>query len=224
MTMTVTELLIHPENFALEATLRMVDQVNLRFERTVAQSTESDTPLVWAWSPDPSGLYDHLRSDPSLADLHLLSKKDHWRLYQFTWVPAIADAIANLTDGESAVLDMQGTEDGWQLRVLFSERESLATLTTRYAERGIRVEILRIHQLRLSPESEYGLTTAQYEVLQKAFDQGYFHVPRRCTMRDIAEDLNVSQQALSERMRRALQNLIGNSLILQGRTADEAFD
>lgn len=224
MTTTVAELLIHPKNFALEETLSAVDQVNLRFERTVAHSTEGTTPFVWAWSSEPNRLYERLRDDPSLEDIHVLSKKDQWRLYRFTWAPSITSVIEVLTGGEGAVLDMEGTEEGWQLRVLFSERESLAALTKQYAERDIRVEILRIHQLTMNPESEYGLTTAQYEVLQKAFDQGYFHVPRRCTMRDIATELNVSQQALSERMRRALQNLIGNSLVLQGPPTDEVLE
>lgn len=47
-----------------------------------------------------------------------------------------------------------------------------------------------------------GLTTRQRETLRLAADRCYFEIPRRATLADLADELGVSDQAISERLRR----------------------
>lgn len=51
------------------------------------------------------------------------------------------------------------------------------------------------------------LTVLQKETLELALDQGYYDVPKKASLHDLAADLGVSHQALSERLRRAHRNL-----------------
>lgn len=63
---------------------------------------------------------------------------------------------------------------------------------------------------------EFGLTAERYEVLTAAAERGYFDVPRRLTMTELAEELDISQQALSERLRRGHGTLIDSALRIDG--------
>ena len=45
-----------------------------------------------------------------------------------------------------------------------------------------------------------------------AWEAGYFETPREATLEDLASDLEISQQALSNRVRRGLNTLISNTL------------
>jgi len=48
---------------------------------------------------------------------------------------------------------------------------------------------------------------AQQEALSLAFDRGYFEIPRRVTLVELGDEVGVSDQALSERLRRAQTKL-----------------
>ncbi|WP_420028719.1 helix-turn-helix domain-containing protein [Halorussus caseinilyticus] len=52
------------------------------------------------------------------------------------------------------------------------------------------------------------MTDRQYEALRTATEMGYFEVPCRVELEDIADALGVSRQSVSERLRRATEALV----------------
>jgi hypothetical protein len=62
-----------------------------------------------------------------------------------------------------------------------------------------------VRRLRTVPDDRPELLTpVQRRTLVVAIEQGYFEIPRQSTLDDLAADLGVSKQAVSERLRRAL--------------------
>jgi predicted DNA binding protein len=57
------------------------------------------------------------------------------------------------------------------------------------------------------------LTRAQREALGLAFDRGYFDVPRDGSLDEMATNLDISPQALSDRLRRGQRNLLEVALV-----------
>ena len=57
-----------------------------------------------------------------------------------------------------------------------------------------------------------GLTERQRETLVAAYQGGYYDIPRRKTLVDLAAELGVSDQAISERLRRGERKLIHEQL------------
>lgn len=53
----------------------------------------------------------------------------------------------------------------------------------------------------------FNLTEKQEAVLVEAIEGGYFEIPRGSTLGDIADHLSISEQAASERLRRAMASL-----------------
>lgn len=59
----------------------------------------------------------------------------------------------------------------------------------------------------------YGLTEPQRDTIVTAYKAGYFEIPREVSLVDFAEQQGLSHQALSERVRRGLRNLVDSTLI-----------
>jgi Predicted DNA binding protein len=57
------------------------------------------------------------------------------------------------------------------------------------------------------------LTDTQREALVLAYERGYFNSPRESSLEAIGEELGITQQSLSSRLRRGHRRLIENTLI-----------
>lgn len=56
------------------------------------------------------------------------------------------------------------------------------------------------------------LQAEQREALQVALEAGYFDVPRNATLVELVEELDVSDSAVSRRLRRALSTLLDGTM------------
>lgn len=56
------------------------------------------------------------------------------------------------------------------------------------------------------------MTAAQQEALLLAFESGFYDSPRTTTLAEIGDELEISQQAVSSRLRRGTRRLIANTL------------
>ena len=71
--------------------------------------------------------------------------------------------------------------------------------------------------------ARYGLTSPQRDALVAAYEAGFFDVPQRTTLTELAEQLGITQRALSKRLHHAHKNLVGNALTVgQVGEGDEA--
>jgi len=62
------------------------------------------------------------------------------------------------------------------------------------------------------PEGELSLSSEHRETLRLAYREGYFEVPRRTTQTQLADDIEISDSALSQRIRRGVNILVEQSL------------
>ena len=118
-----------------------------------------------------------------------------------------------------SVLWALGRSDGWEFELRFPNSDAVPRFHRQCLDRNITVDPKRVRQT--APESTqtvrtHGLTEKQREALVRAFDSGYFDVPRRATLTDLADELGVSDTAVSERLRR------GTSLMIDGTLFDSS--
>lgn len=77
---------------------------------------------------------------------------------------------------------------------------------------GLSLTIDAIYELSDDESSHHGLTDSQHTALVKAEEMGYYDVPRTTELVELADEFDISHQALSERLRRAHGNLIDRML------------
>ncbi|WP_435153458.1 bacterio-opsin activator domain-containing protein [Haladaptatus sp. DFWS20] len=224
MTATVVEVEIPSDEFALSQSLSTRADLTFEIERVVAHDDDQVMPFVWVSSEESSRdeLESALDEDPSVKDIELLTDlEDEW-LYRMEWVDQIDTLIQILVKEDGTILAAMGDDHSWNLRIVFPEREALSR-TYEYCEsKGLTLDILNIYKLEEGRKGRFGLTEHQQDTLTLAYERGYYHVPRDVTADDLADELEISHQAVSERLRRAHGSLVENAIILgEGANTDE---
>lgn len=101
---------------------------------------------------------------------------------------------------------MNGTisQDGFYWTVVISDYSELKKMLREFLEAKINVKVIKVVKLK----SQDILTARQEQILKIALEAGYFDYPKKITISELAEKLNMSVSTLSEILRRAEKNVI----------------
>jgi hypothetical protein len=194
------------DSFALGDTFERVPDVEFDTVPVVAHEAGTAIPLLWASTDDPGAVREALKADPTTVGACQLAEDEEQSLYRVEWQPAVNAVVEGLL-GQGPLLDAHGSQEGWSFRLLFPHRSSVDALADRCRDLGLDAGI---H----GPSADFirGATISkkQAEALSAALSMGYYAVPRRRTLEDVADEVGVSHQALSERLRRGQQGIIAH--------------
>lgn len=219
---TVAQLGVPAETFALRETLPAVPDASVEAERVVAHDDQRVMPFVWAATDDLDAFEAALADDSTVENERRLIELADGGFYQMEWVDRIDVLVHSMTEYGAAILKAEGRDDRWRLRILFPDREALSRTHDFCREHDLRMDVEQIHELdRRDQQSQWGLTTEQYEAVTTALEGGYYEVPREVAARELAAELDISHQALSERLRRGHGTLVANALTVDGTEESE---
>ncbi len=210
---TVAGVTVPAESFVLGETLRAVPGAEFNCEPTVASASGIDMPLVRASGVESDPLEEGLANDGSVEAFDLLATPDEELLYRVEWAPQFRLVLKFVASEEATIMGARARQGEWTLRMLYPDRDALARAHDACVDHGIDLELGHVHTLEGDSAQRFGITGEQREALEAACEQGYFEIPRRVGLRDLASDLDVSHQALSERLRRGHDGLIKKTLV-----------
>jgi predicted DNA binding protein len=211
---TIAEIRFPAEEFALAETLSDVPHLEFETVRVVAHESARVLPLVWVQTNDPDALDNAFAADSTVENVHLLADLTNERLYRMDWVANVETVVHALLEHDGTVLSASGRADGWHLRILFPDRDSLSATHDFATDNAISFSLQNVSDLNEGRGSQFALTEHQHEALLTAYTHGYYDIPQSATMDDLAEELGVSTQAVSQRLHRAYNNLIENALVI----------
>ncbi|MFA9418412.1 helix-turn-helix domain-containing protein [Natrinema sp. HArc-T2] len=171
--------------------------------------------VFWASGGDFESFESALEGDPTTKEYASLTELDDRRLYRVTYPK---DAVQELLYPKAAehdivYLDVRTTHKESRFRARVPTLEALKEYRKACQEEDIPFHLHRLYREESdNPAEQFGLTTAQYNGLVRAHDQGYFKQPRCITLEELAEEADVTSSALGRRMRRALDTLIEQTL------------
>jgi predicted DNA binding protein len=212
---TIAEIRVPTDEFVLRETLETVDDAEFEVMRVAAHGSDDVIPFLIARAADQDALEAALDEDMSVKNVTPLAASDEDWLYRMEWVEDIRFVLHVLTEEEGTILSAYGNSEGWHLRIMFTDRESLSTTFEFCDQQGLSLDIERIYELEdATRRGQYGLTAEQLDTLLTAYNRGFYDIPRVRTMNELAEGIGISHQALSERLRRGHRNLIENTLVV----------
>lgn len=214
---TLVDLDLSADAFVLEHLLESVAGVRVELEVLVPVDPAA-IPLFWVASDDPDAVDAALRADASVADASLLVSTGEWRLYEATWEAATEDALAPIAGSGTRVQRATADPDGWTLCLLFRSREDVARFVDGCRSRDVDVDLRRVSDPSRSPADD-AVSDRQAEILRAAYEHGYWEVPRGITLAELADEVGVSNTAVSEALRRGIDNLVAETLV-GGRSRD----
>lgn len=211
---TIAEFELSISEFALGGTFERIPTLEVEIERLVAHDQDQLMPLVWVTAEDFDSVDEAFASDTSIESIEHLSVVGDDQLYRMKWVESTEMVAHVLIEEEGTILSAFGNESGWEFRVLFPDRKSLSRTYEFAEQQGLSFTVSRIYDLDETRSGRFGLTEEQHDTLLLAVEEGYFDVPRGITQPELAKKLDISHQALSERLRRAQKTLTKNTIII----------
>jgi hypothetical protein len=194
------------ESVGLAATVERLSDVHFRVEEN-AMTNSSGTLHLWLTASDPNAIDDALDADPSVETYEHLDTERGTRLYRIT--PNTFGLVREIVDGcDGTVTEASGGPSGWTFEVRFRDQEQLSSLERAFDRFDVPADYRSVKPVRNPCEGTGdGLTETQRRTVELAIESGYYDVPRATTLVDLAEELGISHQAVSERLRRAERRL-----------------
>lgn len=168
--------------------------------------------LVWAcWAsgdefePFERGLED----DTIIDEWALLSQFEDRHLYELT-LSSEPDRLVHSVIVELGIhiLDREQAVDHIWTKLRCPSRDAYRAVRDRWTELHGNCRTHRLVEEGATGSSHDVLTPKQREVLTLAYERGYFKIPREVELRELSNDLNISETAVSQRIRRGLQELV----------------
>jgi predicted DNA binding protein len=209
----IAELRLTDAQLVLRPSLQAAPGMTIEREWATAADRASDPVVfVWAWGGDFEGFEAAIPDDPTVREFERIDDEGDRRLYRVVVDRSVItnpEPIDRETDASR--LSMETTADGAVLEVRLPDREALRTYIEMLREKGFTVDLLRAHSAGQEHE-RYGLSEKQAKALREARSAGYFRVPRETDLDELSDRLGVSEQAVSERIRRGLDSVLAETI------------
>ena len=207
---TIADISIPSGSFELGRTIEGHPDVEFELERVVPLSGGGPLPLFWVTRGDVDAVEESIRSHPFTRSLRRLTSTDGRTLFEARWNLDRDGFLGALSEYDIHLLEATGTAEEWNFHLRFADREDLTAFNEQVTERGIPVTLRRLFDPSTITDSS-SLSSDQRRAIALAYSRGYFDVPRRTTITELAEEFDISDSALSQRLRRGLKSLISTS-------------
>lgn len=107
--------------------------------------------------------------------------------------------------------EIRVTDDGIDVTMVGSQ-QAIAREIGEYSDAGMTVLLERLGDYRGPRDTLDVLTDRQREILETAYELGYFDVPRNGSTADVADSLDLDPSTVAEHLQRAERNLVGTLL------------
>lgn len=183
----------------------------IEFERTASVSGHRSASVIVSGA-DVGGAVAALRENPLVDDVAPVSEREDESVYDLTWGVTLPGLLTCIGESDGTIISAAAVDDTWAFELRFSEGNA-SRFYERYRDAEHPITVQRVTpDSATRPARRAGLTAKQREMLLHALDTGYFDVPRRTTMVDLAGEFDISDTAVSQRLRRGLSTVLRRSV------------
>lgn len=200
------------DEFPLGTVFENLPGVTVELERLIPHKSRV-IPYFWVRGAQADDIEAAFEAHAGVANVDLIDSVDEEYLMRAEWESEYFGILSALAAANVTILTGVGSAEGWQFEVRAESREAISEFRSNCQNNEIDIEITAVHALLPIQGEGYDLTDPQREALELAFERGYFDSPRATSLEDLADELGISQQALSSRLRRAHRRLIAGTLV-----------
>lgn len=155
------------------------------------------------------------------TELDALDCVEDWELvseapnsYVYVVEVAALEMPAEAADAHDDLLGMcdPTVVDRGLLLSLVGSQETIRAVLRNFEDAGVVPELHRLGDYDGGQRTLDALTDRQLEVLQTAYELGFYEVPREATIDDVAAEIDVDGATVSEHLQRAERNVLSQQL------------
>ena len=210
----IVELTVPPTEFQLGRILSVESAAKITLKTMVPLGTQA-VPLFQVVGETDDSFQSDVNAHEVVSDINVVNKHDGTVLYALDWTVAADTFLDRIRTHDGHILEAEGGQDRWTIQIRFPSHDTLAAFQADCNDTQTPIDIKRIFN-PTNPDAGawYGLTAPQRETLVFAVEQGYYSLPREASTVAVADEFDISDQAATERLRRAIDTLVSNTLEL----------
>jgi predicted DNA binding protein len=202
----IVELRVDGDDFELGRVLDPPERV-----RVELQQSRGDGPVpFWVAGRDVDREQVVDRHD-GVEDVRTVEGFEDRTLYALEWDGDGDRLLAVAEDAGADLLECRSEADDWQVGLRFPDEQSLSGFVDWCSDNDLDSAIEHRYEPTSGPT--YDLTERQHTTLERAVQSGYYDIPRTTTTQELADELGVSDQAVTERLRRAITSLAEGTVL-----------
>jgi predicted DNA binding protein len=209
----IAEFRVPSTDFELGRILTIDGDTTIELERLVPIG-EATVPLFWVHNSTRDSFVESVRNHPAINNASEVDVFEDRTLFTLDWESTEDRLIQGIQECEAQLLSAVGTPETWEFELRFADSDVLTEFSNYCEESDISLNINYVYN-PTEPDAHpwYGLTDPQREAMTLAVRKGYYNIPRGCTTKELAAELGISDQAVTERLRRAIVTLVSNTLV-----------
>lgn len=173
-------------------------------------------PFVWISGENHDSLGDPLVSHPTICEVEKIESLSDRTLYALDWSVEYDHLFRQLREQSVQILGAGSTTGVWRFTLRFWTHQALSQFQDCCEDAQIDLDVSKVYNMPEARQGQdWGLTQPQREALTLAVREGYYDLPRGCNTADLGEWLDISDQAVTERLRRAIATLTRNTLMAE---------
>ncbi len=209
---TVMEFASPAEEFPLGSVFENLPEATVELERLIPHETLI-IPYFWVREVKTEDIEAAFDPHAGVTAIRLVDSVEDEYLMRAEWDQEYFGVLSALARANIVLLSGVGTKEEWRFEVRGESQETIAAFREDCQENDIPIEITAIHAMLPIQGEGYELTETQREALVLAYERGYFDTPREASLDELADELDITQQSLSSRLRRGHRRLIGATMI-----------
>jgi len=209
----IAEFSIPGEDFILGRALQETTGLSVELEKMVPTG-DASIPYFWVIGENGGAFDAVLEREPELTSFEVIDELEDRRLYRAAWDHSADTFVQAIIEHDAILQEAGGDGESWSFQLRFPDSHQLSEFHTACREHSIDLTVDRLfNPIEPSSMTARGMTEAQRSLIERVYEEGYFEVPRRITLAEVADDLEVSDQAVNERLRRGLSTLIERTVM-----------
>ena len=209
----IAELRIPATEFELGRILGLSEGPTIKLESMVPLGQKT-VPFFWVYDDHRDSFEANVRNHPSVEDVRMMETHNDRTLYSIEWVMERDLVFDGIAKSNAQLLSATGTEQTWEFELRFPTHDDLSSFKDHCENAHIPLDVHRIYN-PTKPDAGpwYGLSAPQRDAIVRAVEGGYYSIPRGLSTQALADEFEISDQAVTERLRRAIITLVQNTLI-----------
>lgn len=176
----------------------------------------SSMPFVWIDGEGHDTVAETLGSHPTIHAIERVETLPDQSLYALDWSVEYDHLFRAIRDHAIQVLSAKRVGGVWRFTLRYLTHPSLSRFQDYCADARIQLTVSKVYEPTGSRHDRpFGLSKPQEEALVLAVREGYYDIPRGCNTADLGEWLSISDQAVTERLRRAIATLTRNTVLAE---------
>lgn len=203
---------VPPDQFPLGTVFNQLPNVTVTLERLIP-AKDVVIPYFWVRGTEISDIESAFSEHPGVKEIQFVDSVNDEYLLRVEWAQDYDDVLTVLAETAVPLINATGTNQQWTFDIRAEHRKDISVFHQRCREVNIPVTLTKLYAFApLETATEAALTDTQHEALVLAHEQGYFETPREVTLKDLGEELGISQQAVGSRLRGGIKHVLRSTL------------